>query len=252
MAHGGGVVAGPARPADRVPRQTVNNVESGLRPPTEEQCAEMDKLYNSGGFFKRLLMFARLAHDRDWFRQYTQYEARALMLRIYEGQLVPGLLQTPDYARACLVAGRVADVDLLLERRMKRQVLLERANAPAVQVLLDQAVLHRMVGGPAVMKDQLARILELSERPNIIIRVVPWSEGAHPGMDGAFKVIRIKEGEVAFVEAPGGGRLIHEPAEVLEFTVRFDRIGAKALSEDSSRSLLVRVMERLDDPSDLA
>lgn len=226
-----------------VPRQTVNNVESGLRPPTEEQCTEMDKLYNSGGFFKRLLMFARLAHERDWFRQYTQYGARALVLKVYEGQWVPGLLQTPDYARACLRTGLPEDLEAEVKRRLDRQSILNRRTPPILHVLLDQAVPQRWVGGREVMKEQLAHLLEMSERPHITLRVVPWSEGEHPGMDGAFAWIKVPEGDLAFCEAAKGGRLIREPAEVLDLAVRYDRIGAVALTVDASRRLIKEVME---------
>ncbi|WP_019631381.1 helix-turn-helix domain-containing protein [Actinomadura atramentaria] len=233
-------------------RQTVNNVESGQRPPTEELCDAMDELYGSQGFFRRLLMFARLAHNRDWFRQFVDYEKRAYLIKIYEHSLIPGLLQTEDYARACLRAGRFKDLEAEVIKRMKRQSILSRPDAPRLQVLLSQSVLYHWVGGPEVMKAQLARLLELSKHPDYIIRIAPWRAGAHPGMDGAFRLARVAEGEIAFTEAPGGGRLVEEPAEVLDFSVWYDCIGAVALSEDASRRLIERVMESFDDPSDLA
>ncbi|MCW2904265.1 MAG: transcriptional regulator, family [Streptosporangiaceae bacterium] len=226
-------------------KQTVNNVEAGLRPPTEWQCRELDKHFATKGHFHRILTYARLNHDPDWFRQYTAYEARASMLKIYEGQLVPGLLQTPDYARVCLLAGRIPDLDAAVAARMARQEILTGRDAAETWVLIDEAVLHRRVGGADIMRAQLARLVEIADVPHVTIRVIPWSAGAHQGMDGAFKVITVREGDVAFVEAPNGGRLILPGSEVRAFAVRYDRIGAKALPEDSSRSLLARLMESM-------
>jgi len=112
-------------------------------------------------------------------------------------------------------------------------------------VLMDEGVLDRPVGNSAIMKAQLNRLLEASELPHVIVRVVPRSAGAHLGLDGAFRIISLSSRDIAYVGAQGGGRLIEGTAEVRELGVKFDRIGAKALSQDDSRTLIERLMETL-------
>jgi hypothetical protein len=143
------------------------------------------------------------------------------------------------------MAGRDPDVEGSLARRMARQAVLDRPNPPELWILLAETVLACAVGGPKVMREQLAALLEASERPNVMLRVVPNSAGANQGLDGPFKVIRVQERDVAFVEAPGGGRLILGTAEVQSFGIRFERIGAEALSPAASRSLIERLMEAM-------
>lgn len=99
------------------------------------------------------------------------------------------------------------------------------------------------VGGPDVMRAQLAHLLDLSNQPNVSVRVVPRSAGAHVGLDGAFKVMTVDEGDVAYTEAHGGGRLVLSAQEVRSFSVRYDRVGVKALPEEASRNLIREIME---------
>jgi DNA-binding XRE family transcriptional regulator len=228
-------------------RHTVSNLEAG-RPGfrlNEKQAKAIDALWDTGGHFLRLLRIAKAGHDTDWFRQFTGYEARASMIQMYGGQLVPALLQAPDYARALLVAGRNADIEGDFEKRMVRQELLSKPNPPDLWVLLSESVLDWPVGGTEVMRAQLARLLEFSELPHVTLRVVPKSAGAYEGLDGPFKVITVEEGELAFVDAPNGGRLVMDAAEVRGLRLRFDRIGAVAQPVDSSRSLIKQVMETM-------
>lgn len=97
---------------------------------------------------------------------------------------------------------------------MARQAILASASPPELWVLLAETALQCLVGGKAVMHEQLARLVELSVLPNVTLRIVPNSAGANPGLDGSFKVIKVKEGKAAFVEAPNGGRLVLNAAEV--------------------------------------
>src|SRR5262249_40536598 len=162
----------------------------------------------TGGHFLRLLTYAKLGHDPDWFKEHVSYEARATVLKIYELALVPGLLQTEAYPRACFIAARIEDVEAQGAPRLARQETLIRRPRPHLWVLLSQSVLDWPVGGPEAIREQLARLLEVSNERNTSIRVVPRSAGAFIGLDGAFKVLTVAEGDVAYTEAHGGGRLI--------------------------------------------
>ncbi|WUH98783.1 helix-turn-helix transcriptional regulator [Spirillospora sp. NBC_00431] len=226
-------------------RSSISRLENAEAQLTDKQAAVLDEAWNTGGLFAVMLWYARQGHDPTWFKSFTDFEARASLMKQYSGQLVPALLQTPDYARALLISGREPHIDKVINDRVTRQAIIEGDNPPELWVILAETALQVWVGGKEVMREQLARLLELSIRPNITLRVVPNSAGANQGLDGSFKMIRVKEGEVAFVEAPNGGRLVTEVTEVESFKMRFDRIGAVALPVESSRTLIKQLMEAM-------
>ncbi|MFG2249054.1 helix-turn-helix transcriptional regulator [Spirillospora sp. NPDC048823] len=226
-------------------RSSISRLENGEAKLDEKQATVLDDAWHTGGHFSIMVWYARQGHDPTWFKSFTDFEARASIMRQYSGQLIPALLQTPAYAHALLLAGREPEAKKAVDARISRQVILENDNPPELWVLLAETALEVQVGGKEVMREQLAKLLELSERPYVTLRIVPNSAGANPGLDGAFKIIKVKEGEVAFVEAPNGGRLVADVAEVESFKLRFDRIGAVALPVDSSRNLIKQHMEAL-------
>jgi hypothetical protein len=172
-------------------------------------------------------------------------ESESSVIKVYEAQVVPGLLQLPEYARALIAESGVSNVEELVDERMSRQAILTREPPPVLLVLLTENVIDWPVGGPGLMRKQLAYLLEASERPNIGIRIVPRSAGAHFGMNGSFKIMTGASGDVAFTEATGGGRLVPSASEVRDYVLRYDRIGQKALPEDQSRDLIKQIMEAL-------
>ena len=224
-------------------RSSISRLENGEAKLTDAQAAQLDKAWTTGGLFGVLLFYARLGHDPNWFKSFTEAEIRASVMKIYAGQLIPALLQTPEYARAVLTAGRWPDVEGAVKARMARQSLLTRKDPPDVWILLAETALLCHVGGKAAMRNQLNRLLELSELPNVTLRVVPNPAGANLGLDGPFKIVTLKEGMVAYVEALNGGRLIPEASEVSDLDMRFARIGAVAEPIDSSRRLIQELME---------
>jgi DNA-binding XRE family transcriptional regulator len=228
-----------------VVRATVSRMESGEYKIQDAHARALDKHFNTGGHFARLLHFARLGHNPDWHKDHLNIEARSDVIKSYEALVVPGLLQIPEYARALIAAGGEPDVDGLVEERMARQVILTREPPPMLWVLLTQNVLDWPVGGPEVMRAQLARLLEASDQPNIGIRVVPRASGAQAGANGSFKLLSGPAGEFAYTDSPGGGRLVPTVAEVKTFALRYDRIGMHALPEDQSRDMIRQAMEAL-------
>jgi transcriptional regulator with XRE-family HTH domain len=226
-------------------RSTVSNIEAGRRKIDERQAKIIDRKWNTGRLFELLLWFARTAHDPDWFRQYTQYEAIAAAIKIYHGQAIPGLLQTDDYIHALLQVSDVKDIEAALAERIARnRAILDREDPPLVWALMDESVLALPVGGSDVMKAQLKHLRELADLPNMIVRIIPTSSGAHLGIDGPFQVISLETRDVGYSGAQSGGRLIEGTGEVKELDVRFNRIGAKAASEDGSRALIEQYLER--------
>lgn len=229
-----------------VDNSTVSNWESGASKLPQRHAETLDRVWRTRGHFARLRTLAESSHDPNWFHQYTDYERRASTVSPYAALVIPALLQTPDYARALLIGGQIVDdVDTATEERMARQEVFTRREPPSLWVLIKESVLWDPIGGRDVMRAQLGHLVETSHRRGIVVRVIPRSIGAHPGVDGSFTLLQVDGGEVAWSEAVGGGRLVTDPAKVAEYRVRYDRMGADALSRDSTRSLLAEVMEAI-------
>ncbi|GAA3932977.1 helix-turn-helix transcriptional regulator [Actinomadura viridis] len=224
---------------------TISRIETGEQRMSDKHAERLDKAWKTGGLFGLLIYYARRASDPDWFESFLAQEQEANRIRMFAGQHVPGLLQTPDYARALLDAGRAKDKEASHKRRMARQKVLDRANPPELWVLLAQNVLEWPVGGRDVHRGQLALLLKLSELPHVSIRIVPTTAGANEGLDGPFMILTGGNDELAFVEAPNAGRLVSEVDEVRDFLTRFDRIGMLALPIGASRELIKKIMEQM-------
>jgi transcriptional regulator with XRE-family HTH domain len=227
-------------------RSSISRLENGEAKLDEGQAAALDERWRTGGHFGTMLWYARLGHDPNWFKQHMDIESEASVIKVYEAQVVPGVLQIPEYAHALIAESGISNVDELVDERLSRQAILTREPPPVLLVLLTENVLDWPVGGPGLMRKQLAYLLEVSERPNIGIRVVPRSAGAHFGMNGSFKIMTGASGDIAFTEATGGGRLVPSAPEVRDYVLRYDRIGQKALPEDQSRELIKQVMEAME------
>jgi DNA-binding XRE family transcriptional regulator len=226
-------------------RSTVSNMEAGRHKMQDDQVKLIDLKFGTGRLFELLLWYARAAHNPDWFRQYSHYEATANTIKIYHGQAIPGPMQTDDYTRALIQADGTRDLDVVLaERIARKRAILDREDPPFVWTLMDESVLAWPVGGPEIMKAQLRHLREMADLPRMIVRIIPTSSGAHLGIDGPFQVISMESRDVAYSGAQNGGRLIESPGEVKELATRFDRIGAKAASEDGSRTLIEQYLER--------
>ncbi|RFS82086.1 XRE family transcriptional regulator [Actinomadura spongiicola] len=226
-------------------RSSISRLESGESQLKESEAAILDAKWSTGGLFGILLWFARLGHDPNWNKNYLGFEERSSEIRMYDGQVIPAMFQTPEYARALLMAGRPKNLGKAVEARMARQAILHKPDAPEVWVLLAETALGPHVGGPHTMREQIAYLLQLSQLPNVILRIVPNGAGANEGLDGPFKVLKVKEGEIGFLVAPNGGRLELDSEEVASLRNRFDRIGAVALPVELSRVTLRDAMEKL-------
>jgi hypothetical protein len=177
----------PSRNCSTARGPAISRLENGEARPTERQTAVLDERWQTGGHFGRILWYARLGHDPNWIKQHEDIESEASVIKVFEAPVVPGLLQLPEYARELIAAGSPPDVDEILGRRMARQAILGREHPPVLLVLLMESVLDWPVGDADVMRMQLAYLLEVSQRANIGIRVVPRSAKAHFGLDGSSK-----------------------------------------------------------------
>ncbi|WP_406147698.1 Scr1 family TA system antitoxin-like transcriptional regulator [Streptomyces anulatus] len=184
----------------------------------------------------------------DWSRAFIAYSARAAVIREYASHAVPGLLQTPQYARALLSVGHTLRDDEHLEERLAarldRQVRLTGPDRPELWIILDEAVLRRPVGGAAVMRGQLEKLLRMAEEPNVTIQVLPFDQGAHGSLGGSLTVLVMPDGtEVAYTEGAHYGQLTKEPDEVERFVLTYDQLRAMALPPLMSLALIRSVLE---------
>ncbi|MGW3243891.1 helix-turn-helix domain-containing protein [Streptomyces sp. NPDC001070] len=182
-----------------------------------------------------------------WFTAYVSLESGAKTLRTYEPHYVTGLLQTHGYARAVLRAGFPNDVEEDLERRvalrLRRQVLLEGPDAPTLWVVMEEAVLHRAVGGPEVMREQIDRLLEVSELEHVSLDIVPFSAGAHVGACAPFTYFRFEEPElpdVVYSEILSASMYLDQRSDVAAHLEAHNRMSLLTSSADS-RGLLNRM-----------
>jgi transcriptional regulator with XRE-family HTH domain len=228
----------------------VGMVETGQRPPSLDFAQRCEKLLKTDGLLLRLYKFASREFYEDWFQDWVDVEQAATELRWWEPMLVPGLLQTRDYARAIFRAARPKDTDEQIEQqvdaRMERQSVLAKDDAPFLWAMMDEDVLLRPVGDAKAMREQLAHMLELAKNPRIRILVVPHAVGAHAGLTGAF-IIASVEGtpDTVYLETAARGQITDTPEVVKTCAFAFDTLRAEALSPKASIDLIAKVMKEI-------
>ncbi|WDG30801.1 helix-turn-helix transcriptional regulator [Streptomyces sp. CA-278952] len=184
----------------------------------------------------------------NWSQAFIAYSARAAVIREYASHVVPGLLQTPAYARALLSVGHsLRGAEHLEERvaaRLDRQTRLAGPGRPELWIILDEAVLRRPIGGSAVMRGQLEKLLHMAEEPGITIQVLPFDQGEHGALGGSLTLLVMPDGtEVAYTEGAHHGQLTEEPHEVERFVLTYDQLRAMALPPLMSLDLIRSVLE---------
>ncbi|MER6720667.1 helix-turn-helix domain-containing protein [Streptomyces halstedii] len=222
----------------------IGQIETTKKVPTRDFSERVDAALGTDGLFSRLVGLVLRSQLPTWFQPYADMEAQATYISTYQVQLVHGLLQTEEYARAVLTTGVSDDLDGLLAGRMERQLILEREQPPLAWAVLDEAVLHRPIGGQEVMRNQLAHLLEFSERRWMRIQVMPFSVGQHASLDGSFTAMRFHEDpDIVYTEDLISGHMTANPATVREASRRYAHLQAAALSVEDSAALIARVME---------
>ena len=212
----------------------------------------------------RLLNLTRESRRRSWWQQYGLPESvatyigledAAVSIHQYETSLVPPLLQTEEYARA-LTAGAAPDAsdeqaEQLVQARLTRQALLDADRAPELWAVVDEAALHRLVGGPDVMRAQLPALIERSRRRRITVQVVTLEAGAHPGMDSAFVLLQLEEvTDVVYVEGLIGHFYLQSPTDLARYRRAFDQLRAVALGPQETRASRIDGDRRAASPPD--
>jgi transcriptional regulator with XRE-family HTH domain len=200
----------------------------------------------------RLINLAAEARQKTWWASFIgdlpeeapdllSIEAGLVAFRDFQTMLVHGLLQTSDYARAVINAINPAGfapekVERMVAVRMVRQRILDKEDAPSVHMIVDQTILERVVGKPSIMRDQLRKLLDATESPNITIQILPKEIGGSPGLEGPFSILTLPEPvpDIAYIEGPGGSLFLENREQVRLCTMRFGILTSLALSRAES------------------
>lgn len=245
-------------------QSTVSRIETGKTGARPVLVRAMLDLYGvpEGPEREVLLALAKDAQRKGWwneyddvisadFERYLGYEGGAAGLRAYDNRAVPGLLQTPDYARACFRAGLVYDPDEVerrVELRLKRQELLDRTDPLALWAIFDEAVLRRGTGDPETTRAQLKHLARMSRRPNVDIQVLPFGRGLHAGLDGPFTVIEFAEPtdpDVVHIEGPAGNIYLEKARDVRRHVSAFNHLVSQALTPVESIRFVKAMTEEI-------
>jgi transcriptional regulator with XRE-family HTH domain len=206
---------------------------------------------------------AKDASQRGWWHQYVGsipepyatyigFEAEATQVWGFDASTMPGLLQTEEYARALIQASAVRFTQEAIDRRvairLQRQEILTREDPPRIWAVLDEAVIRRQVGGPATLRDQLDRLVEVAQMPHVDVQVLPFEVGAHASTAGAFIVLRFAEPTdppVVYIETMAGDLYPERQDDIDHAALAFDRLRATALSPDDSTTLIHKTAKEL-------
>jgi hypothetical protein len=187
-----------------------------------------------------------------WFRAYVDLESAASLIRTYEGQFIPGLLQTDDYIRAVVQGAHLThtaeEVGRRVRLRMARQSVLIREQPPRLWAVVDEAALRRPVGGREVMRGQLERLVDATKQPNVTLQVLPFGAGAHPAMAGSFSILRFGDRElpdVVYLEHLTGASYLEKRDEVERYLDIMEILCVEAEPPDRTVELLQRILEEL-------
>ncbi|MFE5815168.1 helix-turn-helix transcriptional regulator [Streptomyces sp. NPDC056479] len=222
----------------------VGQIETARKLPTLPFSERADIALGTGGLLSRLHELVMRSQLPAWFQQVAELESRATEICTFQTGMVHGLIQTPEYARATLGALDETDLDDRTAVRLARQRIFEKSEPPVFWVIISEAALCQEIGGPGVMRGQLAHLLSFEGNPRINIQVLPFSAGAHAGLTGSFTLFRFaSDPDIVYTEGYGSGHPTANPDTVKDCSLRYDHLQAAALSLKDSAELIRRVVE---------
>ncbi|MEU5160261.1 helix-turn-helix transcriptional regulator [Streptomyces sp. NPDC020875] len=232
----------------------ISYVEHAKRVPSADLARDLDQAFGTDFFAEFYPFVIRYAYP-SWFLPYVELEGQAAAIRMFDSQVIPGLLQTEDYARATLAAMRPDRLDDLLAARMTRQAIFERDDPPYCWFIVDEQALRREIGGLDVMAAQLEHLLVLGQEPRNVIQIVPREVAAHPGLAGPFTLLSFEQSrdqgsgkpphDVLYVDGFSQGRTALEREEVAFAARAYDLLISYALSPEASAEHISEHLENL-------
>ncbi|WP_067181984.1 helix-turn-helix domain-containing protein [Microtetraspora niveoalba] len=227
----------------------VGHIEIGNRTPKPDLAARCDEVFGTGDFFARLCKNITSPSAPHWFLRWSEeIEPRARVLRSWDPLLIPGLLQTEDYARAVFRGGLAAseqEIEEQVDARMTRQIILDRENPPILWVLLDEWSLLRPIGSPKVMYEQLDHLTDVAARQNVKVQIVPHDAPCTVRLMSGFALAELPDAPTtASIESAGAGEVSAEHELVSLMWDTYDRIRAEALRPGHSLEMIKEVREQ--------
>ncbi|PWU44647.1 transcriptional regulator [Micromonospora globispora] len=265
LREGAGVTREGAGWEIRSSESKISRMELGRVGFKERDVADLLTLYGVTAADEReaLLKLARDANSPgwwhrygdvlpSWFQSYLGLEAAAALIRTYEVQFVPGLLQTPEYARAVILLGHRSaaqdEVDRRVSLRMARQELLRRPHPPQLWAVVDEAALRRPIGGPEVMRGQLSALIEATKSPHIRLQVVPFEAGGHAAAGGAFTILRFGDQDlpdIVYIEQLTSAIYLDKREDLDYYAVAMERLCVEAEPPERTPEILGRILDEV-------
>ncbi|MFC5945011.1 MULTISPECIES: helix-turn-helix domain-containing protein [Micromonospora] len=249
----------------RASESKISRMELGRVGFKERDVADLLSLYGVTDTTEReaLLKLARDANSPgwwhrygdvlpSWFQSYLGLEAAAALIRSYEVQFVPGLLQTPEYARAVVLLGHrgagADEIDRRVGLRMQRQELLRRPRPPQLWAVVDEAALRRPIGGPQVMRDQLTALIEATRAPHVRLQIIPFDAGGHAAAGGAFTILRFGDQDlpdIVYIEQLTSAIYLDKREDLDYYAAAMERLCVEAEPPERTPELLTRLRDEL-------
>jgi transcriptional regulator with XRE-family HTH domain len=250
----------------RASESKISRMELGRVSFKERDVVDLLKLYGveDPGERERLLTLTREANSpgwwhsygdvlSTWFQNYLDLEQAAELIRTYEIQFVPGLLQTDAYARAVITLGHGTatreEIDRRADLRMARQQMLQRGESPRLWAVLDEAVLRRPIGGKRVLREQIESLLTMCSQPSVRLQVIPFESGGHAAAGGAFAILRfpyLDMPDVVYLEHLTSGLYLDKREDVDQYAAAMGRLTIEAESPSRTPELLHKALRDLD------
>lgn len=226
---------------------TIAAYEQGVRIPPPKFIDKADDVLGARGILKEMKEEVARAQYPAFFRDAARLETAAVELHVYAVQAVQGLLQTAEYARAVFAMWRpLLDDDVIqvrVEARLARQEIFARRPAPTLSFVIDEAVLHRRIGGEQVWRGQLEQIMLIGQKRNVEVQVMPLRRGEHAGLAGPFTLMEMKDGRrIAYTEVQGDSRVHSERGKVRELEAAYGILRAQALTPTESLALIEKLL----------
>jgi len=241
----------------------ISRLETAARRPSLRDVRDLCVLYEvDEPTSHELMSLAREAREPGWWTHYADLnldpliglEQEAVAITCYSINYIPGLLQTPEYAEGIIrtVAPKMdpAIVQQRVEARLRRQQLLEDDDRPRYHVVLDEAVMHRSVGGPALMASQLDKIIQMARSNKVLVQVIPFGAGAYAAADGYFVLLEFEEDSnlwpVVFIEGLAGNHYLQHRNEIARYRETIEYLCSRALNQSDSIALVREMQENYD------
>jgi hypothetical protein len=242
-----------------VSQSKISRLENGRRSISQRDVRDLCGVYDveDQRVVDSLMQMAKDSRQQGWWHAfgdvpysvYIGLETDAASLRVYDPQVVPGLLQTRPYAEA-LIAGALpettpGDIDKRVQVRLRRQERISAPEAPLrLWTVLDEAALRRVVGNRSLMREQLEYLVEQSQLPHVTVQVIPFDLGAHPGLNGQYAILEFpdaSDSSVVYIEGVTSDLYLEKPADVQKYSVMYEHLRAQALNVEQSRQFIADI-----------